>query len=316
MRLLFRLLLIACLAFLAGALAGVAWNPEADFWGERRMEEYHRVAALRESSPGTPLVLFCGGSSCAFSVDPGVVTAASGRPAHNLGTSAWAGPKYYVDRAFQLARAGDILVLGIEPNFLTEPELLKPSPLGLALAWRGLDPAAAAGGRSFGASLGLKEHVGLLRPGARYLVTWGGKLLSGGPRYHYGPSDKRDGGRLETARGHPTGRGDATIHPSRLTPEARALLERIAGLAKERQVRVAYALPWYFTAEESAAANRGARGRLLEEIAGILPVLDDPALGIQTDPAWFSDTNYHLTAAGSEARSRVLAEGLVRWLED
>jgi hypothetical protein len=315
MKLLIRLLVIACLAFVAGALLGVKWNPEADFWGERRTQESHRVAALRESFPETPLVLFCGGSSCAFSVDPGMVTAASGRPAYNLGTSAWAGPKYYVDRAFQLARAGDIVVLGIEPNFLTEPELLKPSSLGVALAWRGLDPAAAAGGRSFGGSLTLKEQVGLLRPGARYLVTWAGKLLSGGPRYHYGPADARAGGRLETARGHPTGRGDAAVHPSRLTPEARELLEQIAALAKERQVRVAYALPWYFTAQESVAANREARGRLLEEIAAILPVLDDPARGVQTDPAWFSDTHYHLTAAGSQERSRQLGESLGRWLD-
>jgi hypothetical protein len=315
MKLLIRLLLIACLAFVAGALLGVTWNPEADFWIERRKQEYHGVAALRESFPEAPLVLFCGGSSCAFSVDPAIVTAASGRPAYNLGTSARAGPKYYVDRAFRLAREGDIVVLGIEPNFLTEPELLKPSSLGLALAWRGLDPAAAVGGRSFGGSLSLREHIALLRPGARYLVTWLGKRLSGGPRYHYGPADQREGGRLETALGHPTGRGDMAVHPSRLTPEARQMLERIAALAKERQVRVVYALPWYFTAEESAAANRESRARLLEEIAGILPVLDDPALGIQTDPALFSDTNYHLTAAGSEARSRILARGLIRWLE-
>lgn len=314
MKLLCRLLIVACLAFVAGALPGVKWNPEAEFWDELGKRQSRGVADLREKHPDTPLILFTGGSSCAFSVDSAIVTAATGRPAWNLGTSAWAGPKYYVDRCFRQARAGDVVVLGIEPNFLTEEGLLEPGPLGVALAWRDGDPSAAAGGESFGGSLSLRQQIGLLRPGARYLVTWAAKAVTGGERYHYTLADLRDGGRLETARGHPGGRGDTAVHPSALTPEGKAFLTSIAALAREREVRVVYALPWYFTAEDAVGANRDGRARLLAEIAAILPVLEDPALGVQSDPALFSDTNFHLTAMGSTTRSEGLGRSLADWL--
>lgn len=316
MKLLLRLLLVACLAFVAGALLGVKWNPEAEFWDELGRRQSQGVVELRGKHPDTPLILFTGGSSCAFSVDPAIVTAATGRPAWNLGTSAWAGPKYYVDRSFRQARAGDIVVLGIEPNFLTEKGLLEPGSLGVAMAWRSGDPAAAAGGESFGGTLSPRQQVELLRPGARYLVTWAAKAVAGGERYHYTLADLRDGGRLETSRAHPTGRGDAAVQPSALAAEGRNLLAQIAELGRRREIRVAYALPWYFTAVESVAANREGRARLLAEIAAILPVLDDPALGVQSDPAYFSDTNFHLTAEGSKARSGVLGRGLARWLAE
>lgn len=306
MRLLIRLLLLALLAYAAGAVLLVRENPEAAFWGDLRARQDAELAQLRERHPGRPVVLFAGGSSAAFSVDPALVTATCGVLAVNLGTSAWSGPEYYVHRSLERAREGDLLVLGIEPNFLVEPGLLEPTQLGLAMAWRDGDPAAAAGGKA----LSPRDHARLLRPGARYLVTWAAKAVAGGACYHYTMADLKPGGRLETARPHPTGRGDAAVHPGDLTPEARDFLQRIAATARERKIRVAYALPWYFTAEESAAANREARRRLLAQIAEILPVLDDPALGVKTEPELFSDTHFHLTARGSAERSRVLGRAL------
>ncbi len=314
MRLLLRLTVVALLAFAAGAFLLVSRNPEAAFWGEVEKRNGDDLAAQREAHPDVPVILFTGGSSCAFSVDPGIVTVEAGWPAFNLGTSAWSGPKYYVHRVFQRTKPGDLLVLGIEPNFLTEPDMLGPASLGLALAWREGHPAAAVGAESFGESLSLRRHVDLLRPGARYLVTWSAKAITGGQRYYYTLADRRSGGRLETARVHPTGHGDDMVHPSTLTPEARDFLGKIAILARERGVRVAYALPWYFTAEESAAANRESRRHLLAEIAVIMPVLEDPALGVRTEAELFSDTNFHLTAAGSQQRSRVLGRAIAALL--
>lgn len=311
MKLLLRLILVALLAFGAGAFLLVRENPEARFWAQLRARQELELAQLRSAHPGSPVVLFTGGSSCAFSVDPAIVTAETGRPSVNLGTSAWSGPKYYLHRAFQSARAGDLLVLVIEPNFLTETGMLDPTPLGLALAWDSGDPDAAAGADSFGETLSPLQHLDLLRPGARYLVTWSAKSLAGGERYYYTLNDLRPGGRLETARRHPTGHGDDRVHPGQLTPEAGILLERVAALARQREIRVAYALPWYFTAEASAAANRATRRALLDQIAGIMPVLEDPALGVRTEPGLFSDTNFHLTAGGSGQRSRVLGRSLL-----
>jgi hypothetical protein len=304
------LLILALLAYAAGALLLVRANPEAAFWCDLRARQDAELEAIRRENPGRPVLIFTGGSSTAFSVDPAVVAAESGLPAVNLGTGAWSGPKYYVHRSLQRARAGDVLVLGIEPNFLVEAGLLEPSQLGLAMAWREGDPDAADGGGSFGGGISWRERAGLLRPGARYLVTWAAKAVAGGERYHYTLADLRDGGRLETARPHPTGAGDPVIHPAELTAEAREFLGQIAAAARERGVRVVYALPWYFTAPESAAANREARRHLLEQIAGILPVLDDPALGVRTEPDLFSDTHFHLTARGSAERSRRLGRAL------
>jgi hypothetical protein len=316
MRLFLRLLATAILAFAAGAFVLLRENPEASFWAAVRDRQEQELASLRARHPGQPVILFAGGSSCAFSVDPAFVSAEAGRPACNLGTSAWSGPKFYLHQAFKCARRGDLLVLAIEPNFLTEPGLLEPTSLGLALAWGRGDPDGAVGGSSFGESIGLRQQIELSRPGARYLVTWLGKKITRGEPYYYSAADLRPGGRLETRRGHPTGRGDERLHPGELTPEASAMLERAAWFAGQQGIRVVYALPWYFTAGDSAAANRGVRRVLLEQVARIMPVLEDPALGIQTDPSLFSDTNFHLTAAGSERRSRELGRGVAGLLAE
>ncbi|WP_193211697.1 hypothetical protein [Luteolibacter marinus] len=315
MRLLFRLLLTAVVAFAAGAWLLVRENPEAEFWAELRGRQDQELAELRSARPAEPVLLFAGGSSCAFSVDPGIITAGTGMGAVNFGTSAWSGPKYYVAEVFRRANPGDRVVLGIESNFLTEPGLMEPTPLGLALAWGEGDPDAAVGGPFFGDSLGIREHAGLLRPGARFLVTWLAKRIAGGERYYYSMADLRPGGRLETRRGHPGGKGDPEIHPGSLTPEAKDFLEAVARRSRESGVGMVYTLPWYFTAPESAEANREARRQLLTEIAAIMPVLDDPMLGVCTEPGWFADTNFHLTATGSEKRSRFLAGALASWLE-
>src|SRR5690606_23203255 len=84
MRLLVRLLLLALLAYAAGAVLLVRENPEAAFWGDLRARQDAELAKLRESYPGTPVILFAGGSSAAFSVDPALVTATCGVLAVNL----------------------------------------------------------------------------------------------------------------------------------------------------------------------------------------------------------------------------------------
>ena len=313
MRLLSRLILIASLSFAAGAFVLVKENPEADFWAELRARQVAGLTGLREADPGQGVLIFTGGSSCAFSVDPEIITAETGMPACNLGTSAWSGPMYYVHETFLSARAGDVVVLGIEANFLTEPGLLEPTPLGLALAWNDGDPDAAAGGASFGEALSLREQAGLLRPGARHLVTWLAKKIAGGEPYYYTMADLRGGGRLETQRAHPGGNGDPAVHPGSLTPEARRFLTEVRALGEKRRVEVVYTLPWYFTAPGAIAANREARRQLLSEIAEIMPVLDDPSLGVRTESGFFSDTNFHLTAAGSKARSVFLGEAIDLW---
>jgi hypothetical protein len=58
-------------------------------------------------------------------------------------------------------------------------------------------------------------------------------------------------------------------------------------------------------------ANRKLNRTLLDEIAAIVPVLEDPMLGAIDDRSLFSDTEYHLSDAGSRRRSEAVVKALV-----
>jgi hypothetical protein len=314
MRFLFLVCLCALAAFAAAFWLAVPANPEVQFWRAVDVQRDEGIAGIRNSRPDQPVLLFTGGSSCAFSIDPLIVEEACGLPAFNLGLPVSAGPKFLLHQALEKARPGDTLVVCLEPDLLVHPEEFKPGTLSFGLASIAGDPSDAVGASSFGGSLEVREYLNLSRPGPSYLATLVAKKASGTPLYRYTPADLRPHGRVETPVVDPAMPRAGLNTATTLHPGARDLLIALSAAADQRGVRLAYSMPWRFTAEDAAPANRKTNRAILDQIDGILPALDDGYLGVSTDPAHFSDSPLHLSAEGSGLRSTGLAKSLAVWL--
>jgi len=313
----FLALILACTAAAYALAFGIAvpGNPEVKFWRAVDQRRDQEIAAVRQADPAPPLLLFTGGSSCAFSIDPEIVESTCGRPAFNLGLPVAAGAKFLLHQALAKARAGDTLVVCLEPDLLTYPESFRPSTLSFALASLAGDPAGAVGGSSFGQSLAVRDYLNLSRPGPSHLSTLLAKSAAGKELYRYTPGDLRYRGRVETPVLEPGLPSNGTKAADHILPAARELLATFRQAADRKGVRLAYAMPWMLTAESASAANRATNRRILDTIDPILPVLDDGWLGVSTDPTHFSDSPQHLTAEGSRLRSTGLAKALDLWLK-
>ena len=313
----FLALILACTAAAYALAFGIAvpGNPELKFWRAVDQSRDREIAAVRQADPTPSLLLFTGGSSCAFSIDPEIIEQTCGRPTFNLGLPVAAGAKFLLHQALAKARSGDTLVVCLEPDLLTYPEAFKPSTLSFGLATLAGDPSGAVGGSSFDQDLDFRDCLNLSRPGPSHLATLIGKSAAGKEIYRYGIDDLRYRGRVETPDREPDLPRIGPKSSDQLTPAARELLTTFRDAADRKGVRIAYSMPWVLTAADAATTNRAVNRRILDAIDPILPVLDDGWLGVSTDPAHFSDSGLHLTAEGARLRSSGLAKALDLWLK-
>jgi hypothetical protein len=309
-RLLVTLLLAFIVAYALSVSLTIAVNPEIDFWREVVTKRETAIAELRAQKPQQSIVLFTGGSSCSFSIDPKIIEETIAQPAFNLGLPASAGARYILHQALRQAQPGDLLVVCLEPDTLTFPDQeSSPSQTGFALEWRRGSPSESAGGSSFHRTPGLSDFLTLPRPGAPYLITLAGRSLTG-KGYRYKTTDIGDRGILHTDIRDPDLRGTGHNHMTELHPEGRELLETFAAAAKAKHVRIAYSMPWYFTDSASLAHNRANKRQVLADIASIMPVIEDGYSGAMDGIENFADSGLHLSKQGIAARSRALAVAL------
>jgi hypothetical protein len=308
----FPLTLLACLiaAYALSAALTITVNPETAFWAEAVARREAAVSEIREKSPDQPITFFAGGSSCAFSIDPKVIEETTGQPAVNLGLPVSAGARYILHHALSQANTGDLLVVCLEQDLLTFPDQeSSPSKTGFALEVVRGNLTDSAGGSTFGEIPGISDYLTLPRPGANYLITLAGRGLTG-KGYRYKPEDVGYRGLLRTDSRDPSLRGGGDSDATSLHPEGRLLLETFAAAAKQKGVRLAYSMPWYFTDTASLAHNRANNQKVLADIATIIPVLEDGFSGAMDGIENFADSGLHLSDSGTAARSQALAEAM------
>lgn len=306
------LLAIAAAVLAAYALSlylTVPANPEVKFWRHAIERRDAEIAAVRASRPGTPVILFTGGSSTAFSIDPRIIEETCLLPAFNLGLPVSAGAPYLLHQAFKRTQPGDILVVCLEADILASGGEMQASPLAFSLSLLDHDPTGADGGATLDEGLAPRELLNLPRPGARYLSTLAARIVTG-KDYRYTLSDIRYHGRIETPISDPTIAPLEKATQRHLHPDGAALLRKLSAAAKPRGVRLFYSMPWRWTLADHADAWREANLRFLNEIGEIIPILDDGTRGVGTQREHFSDSVQHLTAAGSAERTKALAGAL------
>ena len=311
----FLLKLIACaVAAYALSLVMTIWaNPEVRFWRDVQVRRQAEIATARARDPQAPVILFTGGSSTAFSIDPAVVESACGMPAFNLALPAAAAPRYLLHQALEQARAGDIVVVGLESDFLADESAYPAGMFAFGLALQEGRPAATVGNGTFPDTLALRDALNFSRPGARYLITLAYRGLSG-KGYRYKASDYRHHGRIETAVTNPAMVPHDVLSKQALSSSGKLLVTQFRDAAALKKVRLFYAMPVRWTSTENAEVSRSANEALLREIDAIIPVIDDGTRGVSTARADFSDSHQHLTAQGSLARSQALAGKLAELL--
>lgn len=313
MRLIIKLAACTVFAYGLAAYMTVPGNPEIQFWKHVDECRDRELETIRKSSAGEPVLLFTGGSSCAFSIAPEIIEKTCGIPALNLGLPFSAGPKYLLDQALNKARKGDFVIVALEPDAIVYRSDFPPSSFSFGLAAIDGNPSAAVGKSTFGDSLALRDYLNYSRPGPTYTATWLGKSFTG-KGYRYTHADIRYRGRIETPITMPSLPASSVIPPSEISESGKTLLSEFKSSATARGVTVAYCMPWLLASDKHPEKIREANQNILESVQQVMPVIDDGFHGVATDPSYFSDTPLHLSAKGSVIRSQAVADALRKWM--
>ena len=303
-RLTLYLLGVALLSFCL-CVAYTLWiNVEVRLY--RAAIERKRAWSERLTAIGPKNVVY-GGSSCAFSIDGERMESAFNCPTVNFGLHAGYGADFLTRLALTACREGDNLVVALEPGVLTER--IEQTSLAVQTSYALGERALIAPHSGSGLQLFNRlEELYSLRPGGLHAFGMLGKALRRQPMYRYSIEDVHPSGWFTTSARRPM--GPTPDNGNELSPDGKALLNTILRESQARGAWAMYSLPWALAGTEEVSPYRLKRLRFLRQIMAFIPVLHDPALGIQSDPSLFSDTEWHLSESGAALRSDQLAQSL------
>jgi hypothetical protein len=254
-------------------------------------------------------ILVYGGSSCEFSIDGERMLNRFNLPTVNYGRSAGMGAMVLTESVLDHLRPGDTLIVALEPGLLTDP--LDPPTLGVQFSFAMHHPGWVVHPRFNVPSLNWFQGLAALRPGGYHTFTLLGKIASGQPLMRYQVSDYRPSGweqtKVRLKINGPAG------HGPRLSGDARALLYGLRVWCEQRNVRVAYSLPWSYTPLDKETSFQMGNIDFLLQVNEFIPVLKDTHLGADTDVEHFSDTVWHLNGTASALRTDELGEQIKNW---
>ena len=308
-RLTLKLLLVALVTSVAGATYAMWRNPEMHFWktvAERKLSWVEQMRAKHGYVVGV-----VGGSTTTFAIDAAMIEREYGLPVANLGLHAGVGAEACAGFGLAALQRGDTLIVSIEPGLLTGEDVGATS-LATRLAYSLGKPEMLhwQKGESFSSHA---ADLTKFQPGGGHVITMLGKLALGLPLYRYSTENSLPGGLQVTDErrnfniASATTTEDASIS---LSPEGAALLANIRREAERRGIRVFYVLPWAYAPEESAEIQRQANSYLLDQVAAIMQVIREPAMGVHTERQHFADSGQHLTIAGAIKRSHFFEKAL------
>jgi hypothetical protein len=299
-----RLAAAALVTLVIAAVYTLRLNPEIRFYKHAALVKLGWAEKLSREQ-GVKIIV-CGGSSTAFSIDGERMLQQHGLPTANFGLHAGMEPLFLAAIAAQSARPGDTVVLALEPGLLMTPFQSPDLAAQMGTALRRPDLIHASG--LTGEPVHWVRNCLSLRPGAYHFFTLLGKIALRKPLYRYAPEEVQASGwqRAKDIRPIP----DQGLAEGRLCPDARRLLMVLKNWGHTNRVQVVYSLPWGWVTEDRLRPFQRMNVRFLREVAAILPVLKDPALGAYRVREHFSDSHWHLTAEGAAARSDSLAAQL------
>jgi len=301
------LLLTALTAWLACGFYSVELSPDVTlFKQEAALKDRWAEKMTREFGAK---VLVYGGSSCTFSIDGERLMNRFHLPVVNYGYGAELGPLVLTESVMDHVRPGDTLIMALEPNLLTDP--FDPPAAGVKFAFAEHHPRWVLHPAFSGPADDWFHALAALRPGSYHTFTLLGKIAGRRPLMRYSITDFNPSGFAQTKVRvkitGPPGNGPE------LSADARAMLQHLRTWCDQRQVRLAYSLPWGCTPPEAKAAFQRSNIDFLLQINAFIPVLKDPQLGADTDPDHYADTVWHLSGTGSALRTDALGAEIKNW---
>jgi hypothetical protein len=297
---------LAAVAFATWAVCAVyslRLNPEVAFYRQAHAKKQAWLQSLRATYPTN--ILVCGGSSCASGFRAARLREQHDLPVANLGLGAGMGTPVLTQYALDAVRAGDTLVIALEQGLLIDPVSIEPLGVQFALA---IGQPSLTRQQGF---IDWPSSLFALRPGGYHTFTMLGKLVSGQRLYRYFPQDfKADGWQEITER-----RPFTFPPPTPLNPDGsgKAWLARLREECLRRNARLVLTLPWQYAPPETQAAMQRENLRYLRQLVGIVPLLREPSLGINSVRDNFGDTVVHLTPDAAARRSDEFAVAFKAW---
>ena len=281
-------------------------NPEIRFYRDLSKIQKRWADTLRSKTSSQHILI--GGSSALFSVMPERAWNTHFVPLVNLGVAAGMQPQVMVLRALDYIHKGDTLIVALEPGLLTANEEMGTLGVQYAFAMGRSDwicrPALGLRRLSWGSAFLA------LRPGAYHIVTLAAKIVTQRPLYRYGLKDVSSGGWVSTESRE--FEDQPPRHGEKLAPQSVELLEALARLTSEREIKLMYALPWAYCPEDDLKKFRQENASFLLQIQRYMPILFDPRLGAIDKKCLFADTAWHLNDEGSRFRTDELVAQLKR----
>ena len=248
--------------------------------------------------------------------EPGMIEREYGLPVANLGLHAGVGPQACAGFGLTALKSGDTIVVSLEPSMLSGRDTGTGS-LATRLAYA-LDKPEMLHWQSGVGLTSRAADLTKLQPGGSHVITMLSKLALGIPLYRYSADNSLPGGLQVTAE-----RRDFTVNSAitseeaeiSLSPEGESLLREVRQEAKKRGIRVVYVLPSAYSSEQSAAIQRQANSRLLDQVESIMPVLRESEMGVISHRDAFSDSSQHLTFEAANQRSSNFATAIIRYIQ-
>jgi hypothetical protein len=254
-------------------------------------------------------VVVIGGSSTLFSIDGEQLLSQFRLPVVNMGLAAGLGAQVIVERVLEHVRAGDTLILALEPNLLAD--YVEPTDQGIQLSLVLHHPEWVSAPVLGGTSVSTLSVLLALRPGGYRAFTILGKLLTGRPIFRYLLTDASPGGLMHTKVRQPL--PVFPEHAPRPSQEGRRLLAALRDWSLLHGVRIAYSLPWSYMPEPLRMKAQLENAQVLLDITEYMPVLHDPLLGADSEAGHFADTIWHLDEIGSALRTAELGREIRDW---
>ena len=304
------IIIVLIISFFLSGFYSLNIDPEVIFWTKTATSNIEYTNLLDTQS--RKKIIFIGGSSCAFSINPEQLKTEFNLSAVNFCLHVSAGRNLTVDLALQHLHSGDTLVIAFETSEFITNQPIKPTSLGNKIWWslRQRDLVK----KTFLEKVNLDSEYPWIniRPGLKHISIMMGKILLDRPLYRYSMEDVHSGGYITTnyseGRLIPEGKLPEPYH---LAKNKAQFLKNLRDYCNKMDVSVAVSLPWLYTNQSVAEINQSLNQQLVTEISNILPVLEDWHLGVSTEENMFADTTSHLSKLGAKLRTSIIGHDLL-----
>ncbi len=300
---LFVIVLITIISAISSFSHKINNHSEIFFWSSAYKNSINYSKSL--SQYDHRVVIF-GGSTVRSSYIPTLFEEKFSIPLVNYGIHAGIDARIITQLAFDNIKSGDVVIVALEPSFLSGGPINTNTGIDFFVNQKGLDFS-----RNPFFSINLIDLHNCLALDSRYQIYRFIKKITKMKPYRYTISQNlHDDGWMEVKEKRPIPQHfTQKVKCRRLSPYGREILTKIKKNCDLLECEVYYTLPtMYYQNTNNIYEN----ATLLQDIIEIMPIVKDCMIGNNPDSSDFSDTKQHPLKQGAIKASNSLGYALVR----